>query len=337
MRKFPLLSLLFSFCFSAFAATTGDFSLEVEPLFGFKSGQLDELVFLKNSDYDDDKLSELNWEINHEYYAGIKLNGGFKNFFAETSFCAGIPSKVGGMKDSDWLNVLVTATITGAESYQYKTNYSESDNYLKYDFSYNLKLGYIFNLPELKSLEISVKPFLGFQYKDIKFDGKNGTAWYGKFENDHYARWNDTENQSVSSFSGKVISYERQSSIFWIGADSEFCFLEDFSFFAGFKISPYLYSESIDEHHLKNAGYLDVTPGFFAAFDFLLGAEYKITERQSLCLSAEYFYMRALRGDDYTKNLSQKKFSVNNKSSEVDGGAAEHYFTVSLSCKLKIL
>ena len=334
MRKSPLFLLPFLFCFSAFAAKTGDFSLEIEPLFGFKSGQLDELVFLKSSDYGDDKLSELNWEIRHEYYAGIRLNGGFRNFFAETSFCAGIPSKVGGMKDSDWLNVL--ATITGAEDYQYKTNYSESDNYLKYDFSYDLKLGYIFNLPELKSLEISIKPFLGFQYKDIKFDGKNGTAWYGTDENGHHARWNDTENQSVRSFSGKVISYERQSSVFWIGADSEFNFLEDFSFFAGFKISPYLYSESIDEHHLTNAGYLDVTPGFFAAFDFSLGAEYKITERQSLCLGAEYFYMRTLRGDDYTKNLSQKNFSVNNKSSEVDGGAAEHYFTVSLSCKFRI-
>ena len=170
MRKFPLLLLLFLLCFSAFAAKAGDFSLEAEPWFGLKSGQLDELVFLKSSDYSDDKLSELNWEINHEYYAGIKLNGGFRNFFSETSFFAGIPSKVGGMKDSDWLNV----KITGAEDYQYKTNYSESDNYLRYDFSYDLKLGYIFNLPELKSLEISIKPFLGFQYKDIKFDGKNG-------------------------------------------------------------------------------------------------------------------------------------------------------------------
>lgn len=333
MRKFPLFLLLFSVCFSLFAAKAGDFSLEVEPLFGFKSGQIDEFVFLKSSDYEDDKLSELNWEINHEYYAGIKLNGGFKDFFAETSFCAGIPSKVGGMNDSDWLNV----RIAGAEDYQYKTNYSESDNYLKYDFSYDLKLGYIFHLPAVKSLKTSIKPFLGFQYKNIKFDGKNGTAWYGADKGGYYAKWNDTENQSVSLFSGKVISYERQSSIFWLGADSEFDFLEDFSFFAGFKVSPYLYSESIDEHHLKDSGYLDVTPGFFAAFDFSLGAEYKITERQSLCLSAEYFYMRTLRGDDYTKTSAQKNFSVNNKSSEVDGGAAEHYFTVSLSCKFKVL
>lgn len=335
MKKIPLFLLLFSVSFSAFAAKAGNFSLEIEPLFGLKSGQFDEFVFLKNSDYGDDKLSELNWEIRHEYYAGIKLKGGFRNVFAETSFFAGIPSEVGEMKDSDWLNILATAT--GAEDYQYKTNYSESDNFLKYDFSCDLKAGYVFHLPEFKSLRTSVKPFLGFQYKNIKFDGKNGTAWYGTAENGIYTKWNDTEKQILKEFSGKVISYERQSSIFWIGADSEFEFLEDFSFFAGFKVSPYLYCESVDEHFLKDSDYLDVTPGFFAAFDFSLGAEYKITERQSLCLCAEYFHMRTLRGDDYTKTSSQKKFSSSNKSSEVDGGAAEHYLAVSLSCKFKIL
>ena len=36
-----------------------DFFLDVEPLFGLKNGLVDEYVFLKNSAYSSDKLSEL--------------------------------------------------------------------------------------------------------------------------------------------------------------------------------------------------------------------------------------------------------------------------------------
>ncbi len=336
MKKLSAFLLAFTIPLSVFALETGDFSLSAEPLFGFKSGQVDEFVFLKKSNYDSDKLSELNWEISHECYAGIKLSGGFRNIFVETSFCVGIPSKTGLMKDSDWMNLVKS----GAENYQYKTNYSESGNLLKYDFSCGLKAGYLFRLPKVKSLKTCVKPFLGFQFKNIKFEGDGGTAWYGAaIENGYYAKWNDWENQSAASgsLSGKVISYQRKSSVFWVGADSEFEFLDDFSFFAGFKISPYLYSESMDRHFLTGTDYLDVTPGFFAAFDFSLGAGYKITARQMICLSAEYFYMRCLRGDDYTKSSSQKNFSASGKASDVDGGAAERCFSISLSCRFNFL
>ncbi len=336
-RRFAkiLASALFAFLVSpAFSISKEDFSLELEPLFGLKSGQADEYVFLKHSNYDDDKLSELNWEFDHEFYGGLKINAGFKNIFLENSFTAGIPSRVGQMKDSDWFNI----QYSGLENYQYKTNYSESDNSLEYDYSYNLKAGYFFKLPEFKQLKTFVKIFTEFQYKTFKFNGKNGNAWYGDIVDGYYAKYNDFMNRTVYDFSGsKVISYKRQASLFWIGFDVNLNLFENFIFSTGFKTSPYFYCESIDNHHLTGNDYLDVTPAYFAAFNWNAGAEYKITKRQSLCLNADYFFMRVASGDDYAKSSFQKKFNKSNKDSSVDGGAGERYFSISLSYKFKIL
>lgn len=327
----PLLLTLFSL--PAFSAGKKDFSLELEPLFGLKTGRADEYVFLKRSDYDSDKLSELNWETRHEFYGGLKVGAGFKSIFLETSFTAGISSRTGEMKDSDWFNVLYSEL----ENYQYKTNYSESDNYLQYDYSYNLKAGYSFYLPELKRLRTSIKLFSEFQHKAFKFNGKNGRAWYGNLADGHYAKYNDLTNQTVYDFSGEIISYKRQTSFFWLGVDVSLKFLEDFIFSTGFKASPYFYCESIDSHHLTGNDYMDVTPAYFAAFNWTAGAEYKITGRQSICINAAYFFMRAVRGDDYSKPSSQKKFHDGNKDTVVDGGAGERAFSISFSYKFKVL
>lgn len=343
-RCFACIISLFSL--SAFAVSKKDFSVEIEPLFGLKSGQADEYVFLKESNYDDDKLSELNWEFDHEFYGGLKINTSFKNVFLETSFSAGIPETVGTMKDSDWQNndrwdrngvTLENSKLT--ENYQ--TAYSESDNSLEYDFSYKIKAGYSFNLPQIKQLKTSIKPFVGYQYKTFEFNGKNGTGWYGygsynKYK--YYSSYDNEDYQVVYDYTGqKVISYKRQNLIFWIGLDAEFTLFDDFVFTTGFKASPYLYCESVDNHHTTKQDYLDVTPGYFAAFNWNLGAEYKITKRQSICLNAEYFYMRVLRGDDYQKGSGHSKFKTSDKSNYVDGGAAEHYLTVSLSYKFRLL
>lgn len=322
------------FSLSAFAISKNDFSVEIEPLFGLKSGKADEYVFLKDSYYDDDKLSELSWKFDHEFYGGLKVNTGFKNIFLETSFSAGIPETVGQVKDSDWFNV----QYSGLENYQYKTNYSESNNSLEYDFSYKIKAGYSFNFPKLKQLKTSIKPFAGYQYKTFKFNGKGGTGWYGNATNGHYAKYNDILNRTIYSFSNlDVISYKRQASVFWIGLDVNFDVLENFVFSTGFKAAPYLYSESADNHHLTSRDYLDVTPGYFAAFNWNLGVEYKITRHQSICINADYFYMRVIRGDDYAKENSQNNFKKSDKDENAEGGAGERYLTVSLSYKFKLL
>lgn len=311
------------------ASETKFFSFSIEPLFGVKIGQVDEYVFLNNCDYADDKLSELNWEIKPEYYVGAKLSGEIYNAFMETSFSFGFSGKTGKMLDSDWFNV----QYSGLEDYQYKTTYSESDNYLKKDFSFEIKVGYDFNFPEIKKIKINAKLFADFQYKNIKFDGKNGTQWYPKFLGNYYPEWSDSENVSINYMYGIPISYERWTYITWLGFDANVDFGKHFSASAGFKVSPYLYAESLDNHHLKGVDYLDKTPGFFEAFGWNLGFAFRINENHAVLLNGEYFLMSMIRGDDYLKASYENVFV---KDSRADGGAAERYFSFSLSYRLSL-
>ncbi len=350
MKKLPLILTLLFFNFLATAQVKKtDFSFSVEPLFGLKNGIVDEYVFYKNSSYSDDKLSELNWDIKNEVYGGIKLNGSFKNIFLETSFTAAVPKSSGITKDSDWFNV----DRANCEDYQYKTNYSETDNYIDYDIGAKVKAGYEFKVLQDKKVKLSLKPFAEFQYENFQFTTKDGTAWYGNYMTGYYAAWNDEENNNVFKFSslakynGKSISYQRQNLIIWLGSDFKVELPKNFAVLAGFKISPYMYSESLDSHYLndtygtRTTYYLDVTPGFFSIFDANLAVEYALTKKQSIILGAEGFYMKTVRGDDYSI-LSKTKPTIKNwkdvkRSALVDGGAAQKYINITFAYKYKFL
>ncbi len=332
MKKLPLILALQFFSFLATAQIKKtDFTFSVEPLFGLKNGIVDEYVFLKESSYSSDKLSELNWDIKNELYGGIKLNGSFKNIFLETSFTAAIPKSSGITKDSDWLNV----DKENATDYQYKTYYSEHDNYIDYDIGAKVKAGYEFKLFQDKKVKLSLKPFAEFQYENFQFTCKDGTCWYADKIGNYYARWNDWEHQQATENpSGEVMAYHRQNLILWLGSDFKVELPENFTVLAGFKVSPYIDSKSIDSHYLKNKYFLDITPGFFSVFDANLGVEYALTKKQSFILGAEGFYMKTLRGNDYEN--SKKKWSKDNKTG-IDGGAAQRYINITFAYKYKFL
>ena len=173
MKKI-IFSLAFAFfSLSAFALNWEDFSLSVEPLFGLKAGQVDEFVFLKDSQASSDTLSELNWEIKPELYYGLKIRGTWKDFFEESYITAGIPLKTGVMTDSDWLNIETEGLPSSV--YSYKTCFTEHDNELAYDIQFGFKGGYDFSvLPWLHIL-----PAIAFDYANFKFNGKNGSGLYG--------------------------------------------------------------------------------------------------------------------------------------------------------------
>ena len=322
--------LIFASVYATAEIKKTDFSLSVEPLIGVKNGQVNEYVFLKESNYDCDKLSELNWEIKNEFYSGLKLNGGYKNVFLEAGFTAGFPLKCGTMKDSDWLNNN-SSEVTKTSGHDYKTNYSESDNYIDYDISASLKTGYSFKLPELKKISTKISPFFEFEYQLFKFTAKNGTAWYGNETEGYYAAWNDEKNRSIKYFSGDVISYKRQNFIFWLGGSIAFNLPKDFSVGAGFKFSPFVYSESIDCHHLRGLYFLDIVSDFCSLFNYNFNTEYKIDSKKSICLNADYLYMKTLRGKSYSSD--SQKWSKDNELKDSEGGADQHCFNISLSFK----
>ncbi|MBQ0051799.1 MAG: omptin family outer membrane protease [Treponema sp.] len=339
MKKiFSVLFVVFQFSFFAFSH---DFHLSVEPLVGLKNGQVDEYVFLKKCDYSDDKLSELNWDVKNEFYLGGKIETGYKKLFADFKFTAAIPKSSGQMDDSDWLNV----EKSGTEAYQYKTNYSISDNFLKYDFLFGVDLGYDFDIFKNEILKIRLRPLIAFNYEKFYFNARNGSAWYGSYSGNHYLPY-ESATTPTYSFSGKsVIDYIRQSYTPWFGMNSYFTFKDKIDVGLGFRISPYTYVESIDIHYLNNgedgSAYLDATPGYFKTIKCSAEASYRINSRNSINFSANWVCMNILRGDDYEQTYKSykktKKFDpAKTKNSTVDGGAAEHYFDFSLSYKFKI-
>ena len=331
MKKLLLSAAILFLSFQAFSLSVKDFSLSVEPLFGMKYGQIDEYVFLKKSNFSDDKLSELNWEIKPLLYYGVKISGSYKGFFEESHFTAGIPMKTGLMKDSDWLNAGLGITPEKAAGRNYKTCYSEHDNILDYDISFGFKAGYDFSVMDI----FSIKPSLAFQYENIRFTGEGGKGLYGydSYNNGegYYQSYKDVKK--FIGFSGRVITYKRVSDYLWLGSDFSVKLPKNFEVNTGFFVAPYVYAVSYDSHLAKQYDYADKTQEAFGAFKWNLGAEYKISERQSVSLNASYFYMRVLRGDNYQKKSSESAYD---KSSEVDGGAGARYFDLALSYKYKI-
>ena len=316
-----------------FAVNLKDFSLSVEPLFGMKYGQIDEYVFLKNPNYSDDKVSELNWEIKPELYYGLKIRGGWKGFFEESFFTAGIPMKTGSLYDSDWNNndpLFVSKSVATTTS-NYKTNFSESDNYLNYDISFGFKGGYEFKIFEI----FSIKPAIAFEYQNIKFTGKNGQGWYGKKTSDgYYSPYTDTNNREISDFSGKnVIAYHRVSDFLWLGSDLSAELPCHLTVNAGFFVAAYIYAISYDTHFIRSLDFADKTTDSFSSFKWNLGISHKIAKRHFININASWFYMKVIHGDTYKKYSSQSSYT---KTTDAEGGAGANWFDLSISYKFQI-
>ena len=313
-------------------AAQTNWHLALEPLFGLKIGQIDEYVFLKESNYSDDTLSELNWELKPELYAGLKVQGGWKHIFGELSLSAGIPMRTGCMKDYDWLNN--QSGIAASQSDNWLTCYSEHDNYLERDFSFGVKGGYEFAPWHF----LSITPALAFDYNSIKFSGEDGEGWYGygavsDFYREHgyYAAYNDAENQYHWEFDGQVIAYSRESYYLWLGADAVFTLPWHISVCAGLFLAPYVYAVSYDSHLTTKTDFADVTDGAFAAVKGNLGVAYQFDRHSSVRCGAEYFYQKTLRGDDYSKAAGADRYKL---STDADGGAGARFWTFSLSYRL---
>ena len=323
MKKFLSALVFFLLSLSAFP-----FTFSIAPVGGIRSGQVDEYVFLKECAYDDDKLSELNWNFSSEYYAGGRVCAKWSHVFLDGEFSFGIPMKVGGMGDSDWLN----ADVKNAGDYQYKTNWSHHDNYLESDFSFSMKCGFEVRAVENSRLSFSISPFVGFEYDKIKFRGENGYAWYGKTSDGYYLPYND-EDRTEYTFDGKVISYERRTFLSWLGFDARIEFSKAIAFSAGFQLSPFVYAESIDTHWSKKMMYGDKTPGFFSAFRWHASQSIFLGGHSYLNLSARWLYVGVLRGDSYSKSISGSYYT---KDESCDGGAGEFFFDISLSYEIRI-
>ncbi|MCR5723507.1 MAG: omptin family outer membrane protease [Treponema sp.] len=318
------------------AARAGDWHLSVEPLFGMRYGETDEYVFLKECSYASDKLSELNWEYKPVWYAGARVNGGWKSLKVSASATVSFPGKTGSMYDSDWLN----SQEPGLEDFQYKTNYTESDCYLTSAWSWGVNGGYAFTpLPFL-----SITPFTAFDYEYIAFEGKGLSGWYGNSINNALAAYTDTENRTYKyiDYDTTTIDYKRETYIVWLGTEFSFTPHERLSFLLpahltftiGEQIAPFIYTVSIDRHYqnsTRGTEYADVCYGYFSAAKLYSSLALELSSKLSVSLYGSwFFYFNPLRGNNFSKTIGDDFYS---KQSNVNGGASAWTAEAGLSVK----
>ena len=145
-------------------------SLDVTPEVGYSKGESGEYVFYPDSSYSDDKLSELLWDYGF-LYVGAKTGFRGERFSLENGVRFCVASEKDTMSDSDWQNV----TGSALDAYQYKTNYSESDNVLCRSVSVNTKASFTFR--PLSWLNLS--PFVAVDFDYMRFCAKDGWYEYG--------------------------------------------------------------------------------------------------------------------------------------------------------------
>ena len=307
-----------------------NFQFSLEGNLGVKKGELGEYVFYLPSEYESDLLSYLNWGYT-ELCAKLQTEFVWRKTFATVSFCAGAPLPCGTMTDSDWLNV----EEKNAADYQYKTNYSESENNLNYDFDILIRAGFKFK----PISRLSILPFVGFSYQYISFTAEGGTAWYGNGgaeKNDTtrtiYSRWNDAENQTVGNFSGKVITYERETLAFAAGLGAQYDFSK-WQIRAWFFVAPFTKSVSKDRHHLRKMDFADETGGTFRIFDVQIECGYEFSEKMWILFCANARYTRLFRGDTFSKSVSNSKYAFH---STEEGGADAKMFGAGISFKIQL-
>ena len=338
MKKIFLLLAFAWFSFSTFAVSLKDFSLSIEPLFGIRYGELGEYYYENQTNYDTNKVSELEWEYKPVFYIGAQISGGWKGISASTYIKVGIPKKSGLMTDSDWLNnsPFYVSAENAKKTQNYKTNYTESDNYLKTNINWGIKAGYTFS--PFSFFEIA--PYTAFDISYIKFAAKGLNGWYAKKNSEgHYTPYTDTAHAEKQSYSynSEVITYDRYTYLVWIGLNMQFITPIHLNCTIGFQIAPYIYSVSYDAHVLRQKSrpdlanfYADEVSSNFAAYKWLASFSYHFTKHLSASINFECFYAPEKKGDEYESYTEGKNYKP---SASAKGGASEWYIDTGISVK----
>ena len=327
MLRFLRLTLLTSFFLLVssiyFPIFATDFTFSLSPSFGIKSGEMGEYVFLKDCSYSDDKLSYLQWNFKNPYIA-LESDMGYKAFSIENKVSYGFGAFTDSMTDSDWQNVCFSAL----ENCQYKTNYSESDNFTKRDVSVSTKASLSFFPLDW----LCLKPLFALDFEYMRFAAKGGKYYYGKQYGYFYYKYNDSKNNSTGSFSGDVLWYRRWSLFTWLGFGAKARLFDKISLEADFFISPYSFALDIDTHCLTSTRYIDIIETSFNSYKISLSLITPLAEKSEIGLNFSFLSSALSRGKTYSKDLNSH-FSKYLQDTSSECGMDEKTFNISLFYK----
>ncbi len=271
-------------------------AFSVEPIFGARLGQCKEIVWNKKSGGDRYKLSELVYDILPAWYVGANVGMQYKRF--ELSFLSKfyLSSKSGHMEDSDWQNTSDTSM---------KTDLSRHNLFISSESGlpgYDLELAAAFNFYPTSFLTLA--PTLSFDAQYMSFKAKDGTGWYGWY-NDYGPKtypYDDTSHRDVHSYDGQnVIDYEVYNLFIWTGLRADFLPCSWAKISLASEVAVFYLMMDYDKHLSNHQDFIDIAYSAFFAFRQTLKSEFKIKKFFSICQKTVFLITGESKGTEYSK------------------------------------
>ncbi len=306
-------------------------------------GEARELVY-----YDDELLSELDWDMNPLVLYGGELELSWREgprFFLSAG--AAFPGNTGIMTDRDWLNLQQDGTDG-------LTHFSRSDADLLHAYSIRASAGWNFTFPKENGPERRVifTPSLSFRYMSWEWAGNDGYLQHADDPGsptvagspNTYQLWDPSVTKEY--ISGTAISYLQEYWLPELVLSLALPLSERFRFGPTLSVSPWVFCNGVDRHYYPVAGtdyegsdqwktYYDQLSGGFL-FEPGIAGSLRVTDRFTVKISASQLYIGDLRGDTYIQESGDSSVGKVTESSGGGGGAALDALTVSFSAVIRI-
>lgn len=288
----------------------------VSPVTAYKNGMLGEYVYVKDVNNQEQKLSELDWEIRNLFLIGADFSVGFKKFIIDLNVLFGIKNQNGKMQDSDWLNYITAYDFIDP---LVKTNYSISSLELKNNINADLTLFY----KSYEDEQFSLLPYFAINIDYIDFSAYGGEGWYGYIkEVNPPVSWDSPLAKHYTSGELGGINYTRQTYSTLIGIKNKFN-INKFHFDIDLALSPFFYLSSLDIHLDPTGGpptyWDDEIFGFLSLFRFKLFLQYDFTKSSCLYLGVEYSVMSQATGTTFSSSDQSKWYKNTTSYPKADG------------------
>ena len=189
---------------------------------------------------------------------------------------------------------------------------------------------------------------LGSDLRSVELLSNGGTFWYGDADSQAVYAYGSDWQSHLSEFSnvsynspsavtgsfdsyGEVITYERETYDYFLGAKANFTFLTRFTAFLDFGFSVFTQINSIDHHILRDgttapAYFFDEMSGFLKSFTLASGMDVKIWKGLSCGAGFKYTYIAQLKGTDKGRRDRENQYVL----LDADAGASGYFYNVEL-------
>ncbi|WP_232616799.1 omptin family outer membrane protease [Treponema primitia] len=286
---------------------------------GVLLGQSEEIVYKYSKK--DDKLSQLNWDLNPLVYLGSALSFSRADPLAGLGVAAdlsvkfGLPILSGTMEDRDWHDSSVSTSYDDPRL----TNFSSHDAYIQGAMLLDVSGG--ISIPI--AAEVVIKAMLSVSYMRFSWIAQDGYLEYMQ------------DGWDKKYLQGTGITYDQnwlilspELGLFW---PFHQVLTLDFRFF----ISPLIFASNTDTHINKNVQYSDIIQGGLYLEPYL-DLSFSSNQNLSLVLHGSWRYITGTRGDTYLLMIGSSSNLFQKNPDGIRAGASYSAFDLGLSLKFAL-